>query len=640
MKKTFFAVAAIITGSHLHAQQDTLYTPLDEVVITASKFPQKQNQTGKTVTVINNALLQQNQGKTLASVLNNQAGLMVNGAENANGANLSVYTRGASSQYTAILINGMPVTDPSGVYSYFDLNTLPVEMVERVEILKGGQSTLYGTDASAGVINIILKKPAEKKLALTGMLAGGTYNTFKGNVGASGQAGAFSYRLQYAHHDTKGFSTARDVRGNGNFDRDGFNQQSAQASIGYAKKNYRLSLFSQYNKYKAGLDDGAFRDDKDYNFTLKNNVAGLQSQLQFNKGSWMLQYSFQQHNRVNLNEAGDVPPGSFAPYFKNEFTGRNHFAETYVRFQPSGNVQLVAGAEMRRADAEQFSDYGFGPSTVGRDTLNNNTFGAYVSGAVQPNKAVNIEGGVRYTKHSEYGSNINWNINPSIGIAHGIRVFANVSTAFRAPSLDELFAPFYGNRNLDAERSLGWDAGFSFSSANKKFYTRMAAFTRRVKDVIVYQVTDPVNFTGNYVNRNEQQEEGFEAEATINPCTQWQITANYTQVQGRVKDGTKTTDNLFRRPKHLMNARVQYTVNKKWLTAVSFKSVGKRTDAFFPEPVNLSAYYTADLYVQYQPAKNMTLFTDIRNITDQVYFDINGYNTRRLNIMAGIMLNF
>lgn len=640
MKKAFFAVAAIITGSHLHAQRDTLYTPLDEVVITASKFPQKQKQTGKTINIINSRLLQQNQGNSLASLLNNQPGLMVNGAENATGTNLSVYTRGASSQYTAILINGMPVTDPSGVYSYFDLNTIPTEMIERVEILKGGQSTLYGTDASAGVINIILKKAAEKKLALNGMLAGGTYNTIKANAGASGQSGAFSYRLQYAHQDTKGFSTARDVRGNAGFDRDGFNQHSLYASAGYHKKNYSINLFSQYNKYKAALDDGAFRDDKDYQFTLKNNVAGLQSQLQFNNAAWVFQYSFQQHNRVNLNEDGDVPPGSFAPYFKSDFTGRNHFAETYFRFRPSEKVQFVAGAEMRRADAEQFNDFGFGPSTVGRDTLNNNTYGVYVSGVVQPNKAVNIEAGVRYTNHSEYGSNINWNINPSIGLANGIRVFANVSTAFRAPSLDELFAPFYGNKNLDAEESLSWDAGFSFSTPNKKFYTRMAAFTRRVKDVIVYQVNDPVTFTGNYVNRNEQQEEGFEAEATLNPCTQWQITANYTQVQGRVKDGTKTVDNLFRRPKHLFNTRVQYTINKKWLTALSFKSVGKRTEAFFPDPVPLARYYTADVYVQYQPAKNMTLFTDVRNITDQVYFDINGYNNRRLNIMAGVLLNF
>ena len=640
MKKIFFAVAAIITSSQLQAQQDTVFIPLDEVVITASKFPQKQTQTGKSVTVINRETILQNQGKTLASVLNNQAGMMINGSENAPGTNLSVYTRGASSQYTAILINGMPVTDPSGVYSYFDLSTIPLEMVERVEVLKGGQSTLYGTDASAGVINIILKKTAEKKWALNGLLAAGTYNTAKAHIGASGHTGAFSYQLQYAHLNSKGFSAARDVKGNSGFDRDGLNQNSLRATLGYEKNNYALSVFSQYNKYTAGLDEGAFTDDRDYNFTLKNAITGVQSQLRFKKGSWIAQYSYQQHNRVNLNEDGYVPPTSFSPYFKSDFTGRNHFAETYVRLLPAENIQLVAGAELRRANAEQFNDFGFGPSTVGKDTLNNNTYGAYVSGAIQPNKAVNIEAGVRYTQHSEYGSNVNWNISPSVGVANGIRVFMNISTAFRAPSLDELFAPFYGNKDLDAEKSLSWDAGFSFSSTNKKIYTRLSAFSRRVKDVIVYRVTDPATFSGHYFNSNEQQEEGFETELTLNPCKNWQVTANYTNVQGRVKDGTKTEDNLYRRPKHLFNTRVQYRAGKNWLVATSLKAVGKRTDAGFPEPVQLSSYYTVDVYLQYQPAKSLTFFIDMRNLTDQVYFDINGYNNRRQNFMTGILLNF
>lgn len=639
MKQLFFSVAAVLMGSLLYAQ-DTLYTPLEEAVITASKFPQKQNQTGKSVIVINQQTLAQNQGKTLASVLNNQSGIMVNGAENAFGTNLSVYTRGASSQYTAILINGMPVTDPSGVYSYFDLTTIPIESVERVEILKGGQSTLYGTDASAGVINIILKKPAAKKLALNGLLAGGTYNTAKANAGASGQSGAFSYNAQYSYLNSKGFSAAHDVYGNNNFDRDGIDQNAIQASVGYTKNNYSLSIFSQYNKYTAGLDDATFRDDRDFNFTAKNLVSGLQSQLQFGKGAWIAQYSYQYHSRLNLNESGHVPVGSFTPYLRTVFTGKNHFGETYVRLTPSEKAQLVIGAELRRATADQNADYGFGPSTISKDTLNNNTYGGYVSGAFHPNKAVNLEAGIRYTSHSVYGSNVNWNFNPSIGIANGIRVFANVSTAFRAPSLDELYAPGYGNKDLGAETSTSWDAGFSFATANKKFYTRMAAFAREVKDVIVYQLIDPITFTGYYVNKNEQQEEGFEMELLLNPCKYWQISTNYTHVQGRVKDGAKSEDNLYRRPKNLLNTRIQYTMNNKWLAATSFKAVGKRTDLAFPDPVQLGSYYTVDLHLQYQPVKNLLVFADIRNITDQVYFDIYGYNNRRLNIMSGVLLKF
>jgi vitamin B12 transporter len=638
MKKSFFVVAALSITGQLTAQTDSAFTPLDEVVVTAGKFPQKQSQTGKVVVVINRETLLQNQGKTLAAVLNSQAGLLINGAENMTGTNLSVYSRGASAQYTAILINGMPVADPSGVYNTFDLNTLPVEQVERVEILKGGQSTLYGTDASAGVINIILKKPAAEKLTGSGHLAAGSYGTVKGNAALSGQSGAFQYNLGYAHQNSKGFSAANDPKGNQDFDRDGFTQNSLNAGVGYKKNDYSVNLFANYSKYKAALDDGAFRDDNDYDFTTKQIVAGLQSQLNFNKGAWIVQYNYQRQNRDILNDKNDVAPGSFTTYYKGGFKGRSHFAETYIRLLPVDKLQLVAGGDYRKANAGRSNDYGFGVSTESGDSIKNSMLSGYVSGAFQPNKAINIEGGVRYTNHSEYGSNINWNINPSIGVGNGIRVFANVSTAFRAPSLDELFAPFYGNRDLNAEKSLSWDAGFSFATPNKKISTRLTAFARRVKDVIVYKITNPVTFDGKYFNANEQQEEGFEAELHYKPAAQWMFTANYTNVQGRRKDGTKTEDNLYRRPKNLLNAQVQFTPNAKWLISTSLKAVSKRTDISFPDPVALGSYYTVDLYLQYKVAKAFTVYTDFRNLTNQQYFDIYGYNNRRFNMMAGILL--
>ena len=194
MKKGIFIAAAVIFSNHLHAQgvqaqQDTTNKTLDEVIVTANKFPQKQSETGKVVTIITSDQLQKSFGKSISEVLNQQPGLIINGADNNLGTNQTVYTRGASSANTMIMLDGVPLYDASGISNEFDLNNFALDNIERIEILKGSQSTLYGSDAVAGVINIISKKTEKNPFNIHVALSAGSYNTYKGNVSLSGSNG-------------------------------------------------------------------------------------------------------------------------------------------------------------------------------------------------------------------------------------------------------------------------------------------------------------------------------------------------------------------------------------------------------------------------------------------------------------------
>ncbi|MDQ2864092.1 MAG: TonB-dependent receptor plug domain-containing protein, partial [Bacteroidota bacterium] len=233
MKKKIFIAAAVLISSYAHAQKDTTGKTLDEVVITATKSEVKQSQTGKVVSVIDQATLQRNIGKSLTEILNYQAGIFVNGANNALGTNQDVYLRGAGSGNTLILIDGVPVGDPSLINNSFDLNNINPNQVERIEILKGAQSTLWGSDAVAGVINIITKKGGDKKLAPNASVSYGSYNTLKASAGIGGKIDKLSYNLNYNYIKSDGFSSAYDSTGSAGFDKDGFKQNSIQANIGY-----------------------------------------------------------------------------------------------------------------------------------------------------------------------------------------------------------------------------------------------------------------------------------------------------------------------------------------------------------------------------------------------------------------------
>ena len=152
-------MAACITGSALFAQDSSKI--LNEVLIAVTKFPQKQSETGKVITIITKEQLQKSAGKTLPEVLNEQVGITINGANNNLGTNQTLYMRGAHAANTLILVDGVPVYDASGETNQFDISNFSLYNIERIEIMKGAQSTLYGSDAVAGVINIITKKSGE-----------------------------------------------------------------------------------------------------------------------------------------------------------------------------------------------------------------------------------------------------------------------------------------------------------------------------------------------------------------------------------------------------------------------------------------------------------------------------------------------
>lgn len=244
--KRFLIISTLFFSLQTFAQ-DTLRSTLDEVIITANKFPQKQKETGKVLTVITQQQLQQNSSHSLAELLNEQTGITVSGSSNNLGTNQTIYLRGAERSNTLILVDGIPVYDASGISSEFDLNFININQVERVEILKGAQSTLYGSDAVAGVINIIMKKPRTKAVSGFADISGGSYGTINTAAGINGTIKKWQYNLGYSFIHSNGFSSAYDSTKSKTFDNDAFTQHAINFSSAYQFcKQFNMRLFVQY----------------------------------------------------------------------------------------------------------------------------------------------------------------------------------------------------------------------------------------------------------------------------------------------------------------------------------------------------------------------------------------------------------
>ena len=641
MKKKIFIAAAVIISTAAQAQQDTTAAKqLDEVIVTATKFQQKQSTTGKVVSVINQETLQRNAGKTITEIINSQTGVFINGANNNLGTNQDVYFRGAGSGNTLILIDGVPVGDPSQISNSFDLNSIAVGQIERIEILKGAQSTLWGSDAVAGVINIITIKGGKNKISPTAMLTYGSYSTLRGNAGINGTIDKFSYNVGYNFTSSKGLSSAYDSTGTKNFDDDKFTQNNVQANLGY-KINDRFAVKGLYSfaKYKANVDAGAFKDDKDNVVDNKNTISNLAFSYTVAKLQLHLSQTFVKAERVYTDDSASV--GGFAKYSKGNYNGNSNITELYGNILLHKKLSLVSGVQYlsQKTSQDYLSISSFGPyKTALGDSAKANNFSLYNSLLLTDVKGFNLEAGFRYNNHSIYGGNATYTFNPSYNIDENTRVFVNISSAYKIPSLYQLYSE-YGNKDLKPEKSNNYELGVQTFSNNKRNSFRIVGFKRDIKDLIIFYTNS--SFVSKYINRDEQHDYGFELESSTAIGKKGNWTNNFTYVDGEGRNNNVNVKNLYRRPNFVMNSVLTLQPVKSLTLMPSFRFVGTRLKGQYDAgPATQPQYYTIDCYLGYEFAKNFRAFIDFKNITNQQYFDVVGYNSRKFNMMAGIGLTF
>ena len=635
------ALFVLMTNCVFAQQKDSIAskTELDEVVISDSKFALAKEKSGKVITKITAEDLKMKQGQSVAAILNQVAGVEINGSQSAAGKNLGYYIRGGKSNQVLILIDGIPVTDASGISLEYDLRLLPTEQVESIEIMKGASSTLYGTGAATGVINITLKKSGKKAIQGNGYWNLGTYNTAStsklnpqdSNQGFSvnGNVKKFNYFASLNSTETTGMSQIAEPNENVTYEADRFSRINYLGKMGYkVNDKLTLDLFGNYDKidndYDGGFDNTGTNDVSQNNSKSEQFRVGFLPKYKYDKGELILNSSL--NKMVRTYEEFDSYSNTVG---FSQYESRSVNVDAYNKYEFSKTLFLVAGAQYQFHDMNSVTPYG----GVAKESAKFNMIDPYLTGVYTSDFGLNVNAGARLNIHSEYGNQLVYNLNPSFDFkAFPLKVLASYSTAFVTPSLYQLYSP-YGNTALTPEKNTTLEAGFETNFLDKKVRFSAVGFYR--------EQTDFIGFSSayKYINiEGTNKAKGVETEITFAVSDKLKWISNYTFTQV-----DEALDRLI--PKHKVNSSLDYQICPRTTFNVNYQYVDGRNDAFFDgntygtQNVVLGSYQLVNASLNYELIKNtLNIFGAATNILNEEFVENVGYNTLGRNFKLGLNL--
>jgi len=641
-----FALLALACGLAVQAEEKQAKPAQSlqyDVVVTATRVETPSREVATSVTVITAGELTRTRRTTVLEALRDVIGLTVtqNGGP---GATASLSIRGANNEHTLILLDGVELNDPINPSRSYDLAHLSLTQVERIEVLRGPQSPLYGSDAMGGVVNIITRKgQGRPRLTVSG--SAGTYGTAGGDFGLSGSAGRADYSLGLFATRTSGVSAAS-VHYPGNSEPDGYRNFTASGRFGYAvRRNIDVDILVRSVAARSDIDGfgGPYGDDpnsvQNYDATLARAlVHGL---FLGNRWEQRLSFAWTGSSRKLVNPPDDAHPlASESGYYGSglfKLDWQNNFF-----IDPSQT--LTAGLELGQEQGR--SNYTFedptGTYVSAFPSEKARAAGLYVQDQWKFRNAFFLSAGARLDAHSRTGAALTGRIAPAWVIsASGTKLKATLGTGFKSPSLYQLFAPPtawgpVGNMGLRPERVTGWDAGVEQDIVRDRIRVGITYFSNFFRDLIDF------DYVSGYINIGRARTFGAEISLEsrpLGPDDPLTFTASYTRLTAREElSGTP----LLRRPRDKFAAEIAARPFRGLDFAASLLYVGKRADrdfsAFPYATVTLPGYFLLGAVLSTPVTPTLELYVRLDNLLNSRYEMVWGYGTPGFTFNIGFRL--
>ncbi|HEY3332759.1 MAG TPA: TonB-dependent receptor [Capsulimonadaceae bacterium] len=593
----------------------------DVTIVTATRTSTSIDQVASSVTVITAKQLEQTKQSFVVEALRLVPGLFIN-ESGSRGGHADIYMRGGASGATLVLIDGVSVNDPSNPDHSYDITNITVDNVDRIEVLRGSQSTLYGSDAMAGVINIITKRGHGKPTSHV-TLGGGRYGTAEGRLDSSGSSKAWQYSASASQFTTAGFPLGELQPGNTH--NDGYRNTTVSARLdGKLSDSLRLGLTGRYINGRGNYPDFPMDhavDNGIHRYDSEQFTGRAEARWQPLGGKWEHIFGVSS-NTINRDYIDQI---TGSPEALSNYNGRTAKFDWQGNYAAAKNNTLTVGIERLRDDSHYASPYG------GSSGQHIYTAGYYAQDQFQLAPRWVSTFGVRVDDHETFGTKATYRATSAYTCQHsGTRLKGTYATGFKAPSLFELYDPTYGYAKLQPETSTTYDIGIEQPLANDHAALGVTYFHNNYSNLIGFSFANNPN--GGYYNVASAETHGVEVTASIRPAGRLRADLSYTYTHTQDANGKP----LPRRPTMLYTGAVNYAASGKLNLNLTGQYVGNRIDTGTFPAATLPNYALFNFAATYKVSPTYRAFVRVDNLLDKKYNEVYSYATARQSLFGGV----
>ncbi|MEL6979255.1 MAG: TonB-dependent receptor [Pseudomonadota bacterium] len=598
------------------AADDVIETP--PIIVSGTRFQTPIDQVGRSVSVITADEIEERQIRTVYDALRTVPGVQVI-RSGSFGAVSSVSLRGLGSNQTLVVIDGVEQNDPTSANGAFNFANLDAADIERIEVLRGAQSTLYGSNAIAGVINIVTKD-GRGRAGGDFYLEGGSFGTLRGSATLSGGGDFASGRITVSGIRTDGYSSAAERFGNK--EDDGYESASLSGK-GRIQPVDNLYFDGSFRVQSSEFEFDNFQADADNVGETEEIFASGSVTLLLFDGRFenKLSVSHLETDRLNVDGADAV---TF------DADGQRSAYGYQATLRPIDEVSLIFGVDYEEEETRVKEGFG---ATAEREA-----FGRFALIQVQPFPFLTLNGGIRRDTSGDFKGATTHNASGVFEVPFtGTLLRASYAEGFRAPSTAELTPtlPTIEPANLVPEESQGWDVGVEQPLFGDKASVAVNYFEQDVKNLIGFSVVEPFtpNFDGRFENFDDFETKGVEVSLSADPTKWLSATASYTYTDA-VNLGTNTAAGL--QPEHsaTLDLAVRPTDRVNLGVAVTYNG----EEELFG--VIVQDYVLVDLRAEFAIDDQVDIFGRVENLTDTDYLDNPSFGTAPISAYGGVKARF
>ncbi len=616
-------------------------TELGKIVVTPSRTEEKLGSSSSSISVVDSTDFDRKKIDVVKDALKEEVGLDVVQTSAFQGQT-SLFTRGGNSNQTLIIIDGVKAYDPISPNGAYNLAHATLDNVDRIEILRGAQSALYGSDAMAGVVNIISKK-AEKPY-VDAYFEAGSFYTYRENFEIGAETHGFHYSIAGSRLDTKGISQAEAKKNNQ--ERDPYNRTSLAGRVDYdLSDNAAVGATIRYTKAHYRMDQGADRDDDNAFEIFKENFITLYGTYKmFEWWQQDLKLGWMETMRINIDD--DSPGFDFT---RSKYYGRYFKLDYQNTFNILDIDKVIVGYDYNEELGDFYSqnDY-FGYMAVSdMPKVFSREGDLYLENRFNLSDRLTSTQGVRVNHHSRAGTQATYRIDGSYLFVTGTKIRALVATGFRAPTLYQLFAPadaFFsgGNPNLEPEKSQSYEYGLDQYLFGEKAIVSVTYFHTVYRNLIDALYNPNTWVTDSYTNIGKAQVHGLEGSLKLKPLEALTLVCGLTYQ--KTKD-FQYDQELPRRPERKFFIEGYWQATDKLSFDVRLRYNGPMSDnksnpAWGLDTYKVKEYTVVDMVTNYDINKNFSVYAKIDNLMNKHYENVRGYGTVPFSAYGGVKARF